>query len=297
MGYVERIMGDREHAVYQTHQHLILLLERIASWLFALLVFLGIGLAIFFLEDDKQRFVIGLIALGSVVLPVYLIVAPWLRGERGEAFLKRIWRPILAGIMILVVALVIMFRPETRPIGWVAVALSLIPLAEVTRIFLDWLNERYIITNRRVMVVRGTVNKEVSDSALEKVNDVKMRQSIVGRLLNYGTVEIITGSDIGVNMFHRIANPVRLKREMLNAKENLHEPEAEEDWGPAKGPVSPPSEEPALDKPEPEQTDVELAPESRSIPAMIEELAELRQKGIISKEEFQAKKKELLDRL
>jgi uncharacterized membrane protein YdbT with pleckstrin-like domain len=150
----------------------------------------------------------------------------------------------------------------------------------VVRIFADWLNERYIITNRRVMEVRGIINKHIRDSALEKVNDVELDQSIVGRILGYGTVQIITGSDIGVNMFRRISNPVRFKREMLNAKENLH-----------------------IEQPRPAMAEVPLeadaspSPERANITDLLVELAELRQRGIISEEEFQQKKQELLSRL
>jgi uncharacterized membrane protein YdbT with pleckstrin-like domain len=160
---------------------------------------------------------------------------------------------------------------------------SVLPLVEAIRIFLDWSNEQYIITNRRVMEVRGIVNKHVRDSALEKVNDVELDQSVMGRLLNYGTVQIITGSDIGVNMFRRINNPVRFKRAMLNAKEELQV-----------------SEDRDLGKPEmraePALTDQE-EPSAANIPDLIEELADLRQRGILSEEEFQAKKKELLARM
>jgi hypothetical protein len=101
--------------------------------------------------------------------------------------------------------------------------------------------------------------------------------------LNYGTVQIITGSDIGVNMFRRINNPVRFKRAMLNAKEELQV-----------------SEDRDLGKPEmraePALTDQE-EPSAANIPDLIEELADLRQRGILSEEEFQAKKKELLARM
>jgi uncharacterized membrane protein YdbT with pleckstrin-like domain len=145
------------------------------------------------------------------------------------------------------------------------------------RIFADWLNERYIITNRRVMEVRGIINKHVRDSALEKVNDVELDQSVIGRLLGYGTVQIITGSDIGVNMFRRISNPVRFKREMLNAKEHLHMDE----------------------RPAPVEVPLEAGPPSEraNITDLLVELAELRQRGILSEEEFQRKKQELLDRI
>ena len=129
----------------------------------------------------------------------------------------------------------------------------------------------------------GNVNKHVRDSALEKVNDVELDQSVMGRLLNYGTVQIITGSDIGVNMFRRISNPVRFKRAMLNAKEELQV-----------------SEDRDFDTPE-VAGEAALSdgeePSATNIPDLIEELADLRQRGILSEEEFQAKKKELLARL
>lgn len=294
MGYVEKIMGDNEHTVYQTHKHIIVLLERIILWLLAFLVFLGLGLT-FLLTPANQvgtriRWYIGLVLLISLLIPVYLIASSWLGGMRGRDFLKHVWRSIAAGVVILIVALIIMIRPELRLTGWAGIVVAIIPFAELVRLVLDWLNERYIITNRRVMEVRGTINKHVRDSALEKVNDVDLTQSIVGRMLGYGTVQIITGSDIGVNKFHRISRPLRFKRAMLNAKEELHvvEPGAE--------PV-----EPALPGSPGEDvgaTEVEPVPVSGDeIPDLIAELADLHEKGIISEEEFQAKKSELLDRL
>jgi hypothetical protein len=280
MGYVEKVMGDSEQVMYRTHQHFIVLFERIVAWLFAFLVFLGLGLAVLVPEigpqGDKVRFVVGLIALGSLVMPLYLIAAEWRRGTRGTGFLKGIWRFIVGGILILGIAAVMMTHPEIQSMGWIAVLIALIPLFEVIRVLLDWLNERYIITNRRVMEVTGIINKHVRDSALEKVNDVDLKQSVVGRMLGYGTVQIITGSDIGINRFHRISNPVRFKREMLNAKEHLQGSELAEELG-------------AVGTPTPKQ--------NAEIPDLIAELGELRQKGIITEEEFQAKKKQLLDRL
>jgi hypothetical protein len=280
MGYVEKVMGDNEQAMYRTHHHFIVLFERILGWLFAFLVFFGLGLAVLVPEigpqGDRVRFIVGLIALGSLVMPLYLIAAEWRRGPRGTDFLKQIWQFIVGGILILGIAVVMMTHPEIQSMGWIAVAIALVPLFEMIRVFLDWLNERYIITNRRVMEVAGIINKHVRDSALEKVNDVDLKQSVIGRVLGYGTVQIITGSDIGVNRFYRISNPVRFKREMLNAKEHLQGGE--------------PAEEPAT-------ASTPASTQGAEIPDLIAELGELRQKGIITEEEFQAKKKELLDRL
>lgn len=294
MGYIEKVMGDNESVLYRTHRHYIVLFQRLLSSLFTFLVFLALGLVILIPGTDAAgnhvRTIVGVIALGSLVLPAYLIVSAWLRGLRGREFVERIWRALLAGLLILVVSLIMLLSPQLRLVGWIAIVIAVVPTVELVRISLDWLNERYIITNRRVIEVRGIINKHVRDSALEKVNDVDMNQSIVGRLLGYGTVQIITGSDIGVNMFRRISNPVRFKREMLNAKEKLHEVPA----------VAEP-EKPAKSGPQGEAGKTSIpAPDSAAaanIPNLIVELAELRQQGLLSEEEFQAKKKELLDRL
>ncbi len=294
MGYVEKILSDNEHVVYRTHQHGIVLLGELLGSLFAFLVFLALGLVVLIPNADEAgnqiRATVGVIALCTLVMPLYLIVSAWMQGLRGRDLARRIWRAALAGILILTFALIMMFLPEVRPVGWIAVVIALVPAAELTRITLDWLNERYIITNRRVMEVKGIINKHVRDSALEKVNDVELDQSIVGRVLGYGTVQIITGSDIGVNMFRRISNPVRFKRAMLNAKEELHStipPALTEEIPPRRPPV-PVAKAAAAES---------AAATAASVSDVLVELDELRRQGILSEEEFQAKKKELLSRL
>lgn len=293
MSYIDKILANSERVVYRTHRHIVVLLGRLLGSAFAFLVFLGVGLAVLIPKTSEAgneiRFVVGVITLGTLVMPLYLIVSAWLEGLRGRELVRRTWQAALVGLALLVVALILMLIPDSKLIGWLAIAIALVPAAELVRIFLDWLFERYIITNRRVMQVSGIINKRVTDSALEKVNDVELTQSIVGRLLGYGTISIITGSDIGVNRFRRISNPVRFKREMLNAKESLHgEDAAEEEKVPPSGPP-----DGAVDAAAP----VSVSGAAADIPDLIAELDELRQQGILSEEEFQAKKKELLDRL
>jgi uncharacterized membrane protein YdbT with pleckstrin-like domain len=159
----------------------------------------------------------------------------------------------------------------------VLIILAVFPIVHFVVRFLNWYNEQYIVTNRRVMEVRGVINKHVSDSSLEKVNDVVLDQSILGRILGYGTVEIITGSDIGINVFRHMAQPVRFKTEMLNQKEDIAELDT---FGTRAKRVL--TEEP---------------PMSSDIPELIAELDELRKKGILTEQEFEEKKAKLLGRL
>lgn len=135
------------------------------------------------------------------------------------------------------------------------------------RDYLIWYNRQYIITSLRVIQISGVINKNLTDSSLEKVNDVKLSQSILGRIFGYGDVEILTASELGVNLFRRIGNPVGFKTAMLNAKQEL---------------------EHIVESPMREHDDV---------PSLIAELDQLHKKGVLTDEEFTQKKQELLAKM
>lgn len=187
------------------------------------------------------------ILFSSILLEIILIIAIMIIAAICGVFLA----PILGinNIIITVVGAII----------------AIIPLVSMLFDIFKWLNHQYIITNRRVIQVSGIFNKSVTDSSLEKVNDVHMDQSFLGRIFDYGDVEILTASELGVNQFKRIAKPVEFKTAMLNAKESL------------------------------EHGDVEIFNEN--IPDMIARLDKLRSQGILNEEEFQKKKSELLSKL
>jgi uncharacterized membrane protein YdbT with pleckstrin-like domain len=152
-------------------------------------------------------------------------------------------------------------------IAIVGFLLLLIPLASMIHDILVWSNHQYIVTNFRVLQISGIINKNVIDSSLEKVNDVKMTQSVFGRLFGYGDVEILTASELGVNAFKRIEDPVHFKTAMLNAKGSLERAQSQV---------------------------VQALPD---FTGLITQLDTLRKQGIISEEEFQAKKTELLNKI
>ncbi len=153
----------------------------------------------------------------------------------------------------------------------------LIPITTGTRDILNWSNHQFIITNLRVMQISGVFNKSVIDSSLDKVNDIKMDQSAIGRMFGYGDIEILTASEIGVNLFNHIDNPVKFKNALINAKASL---------------------EHAVDEvPEPKSEETKPEELNKDIPEMISKLAGLRSQGILTEVEFQQKKAELLSKI
>src|SRR6266508_2328396 len=128
---------------------------------------------------------------------------------------------LLEIILIVVLTLAVSAATAFYPIAVAGYVLVLVPLIGMIRDILIWSNREYIVTNRRVIQISGVLSKKVVDSSLEKVNDVKMSQSFWGRLFDYGDIEILTASELGFNLFRRIADPVKFKTAMLNAKEEL----------------------------------------------------------------------------
>ena len=198
-----------------------------------------------------------------------------LLGENERILLvtRQHWFILFSNILLevlLTVALVVgvLAATLTYPMAQIGFILVLVPLAGMLRDYLIWSNRVYVVTNRRVIQISGVLDKDVVDSSLEKVNDVKMSQSFWGRLFDYGDIEILTASEIGVNLFRRIAEPVKFKTAMLNAKEEL---------GFGEVGARPSTEE--------------------NIPQLIAKLDDLRRQGIISETEFQKKKAELLAKL
>jgi uncharacterized membrane protein YdbT with pleckstrin-like domain len=106
-------------------------------------------------------------------------------------------------------------------IGIALWVISLIPIAIALVKFVAWRNEVYAVTNDRIVQIEGILSRRVFDSSLEKVNDILLTQSLFGRMFNYGTIEIITGSDVGLNRLDALKAPLEFKRAILDARNEL----------------------------------------------------------------------------
>lgn len=189
-----------------------------------------------------------------------------------------IWRPLvfMTVVAALIVVAAVLLTPFTAGVSLLGLVLLVVPLGRMIMVVLEWANETYIVTNRRIIKTEGVFNKHVADSSLEKVNDVVMDQTFWGRVWGYGDIQIMTASEIGVNKLHMLANPVRFKTTMLDQKEALGDPDVVR-----RANHSDPSQPPSGDE----------------IPDLIAELAALRDKGILTTEEFEKKKAELMGRM
>ena len=92
--------------------------------------------------------------------------------------------------------------------------------------FIRWITE-IAVTDRRIIYKRGFINRHTVEMNMDKVAGVDVDQSILGRMLDYGTIHVLgTGgaqsSDgqnraLGIEHLHRVAQPLAL-RNAITAK-------------------------------------------------------------------------------
>jgi hypothetical protein len=194
-------------------------------------------------------------------------------------------------------------------IGWAVLILFFIGLVIVLIELWQWYAQDYMITNRRLMKVWGVFNKRSVDSSLEKINDAQLDQSVWGRLLNYGHLDILTAStESELDDYDMIRDPKGFKKVMLTQKQALDSgagyapppspPLRAEGAPPMVQPTTPAPPAPAPAAPaQAAPAAPSAAAESLEVTQTLARLADLRDRGAISEEEYQAKKQELLDRL
>lgn len=77
--------------------------------------------------------------------------------------------------------------------------------------FIRWTTE-IAVTNKRIIYKRGFINRHTVEMNMDKVATVDVDQSILGRMLDYGSIRIVgTGGTQGIERLDRIAAPLALR--------------------------------------------------------------------------------------
>jgi hypothetical protein len=184
----------------------------------------------------------------------------------------------------------------TEILGWVALVSLVLGLVVFFFRAWQWWAQDYLVTNRRILKVEGIINKRAADSSLEKINDAVLEQNVLARILGYGDLDILTAADTAIDQYRMLNRAPAFKREMLNQKHSL---EMEFSY---RQPPSPPLRAasvpgtPALEAP-PVRPSVSREDASEEVTRTLSRLADLRDRGAITPEEYEAKKTDLLGRL
>jgi uncharacterized membrane protein YdbT with pleckstrin-like domain len=117
--------------------------------------------------------------------------------HQGRVSWWAVWHLIALGILFLVIGVGLVF------LAWAWIRVKSTELA---------------ITNKRVIAKFGFISRNTVEIAIPKVESIQVQQTLMGRLLDYGTL-IISGTGTAHAPIPSIAEPLAFRRAFLEAQE------------------------------------------------------------------------------
>ena len=104
--------------------------------------------------------------------------------------------------------------------AWAALILLGIIVVGVVIFLTAWIKMKttdFAVTNRRVILKTGWLNRHTHELAVESVEGVSLDQSMIARMFGFGRV-VVTGTGDAVIAFPPMANPVGFRRAIEAAR-------------------------------------------------------------------------------
>lgn len=127
---------------------------------------------------------------------------------------KMHWIIYVQGIGIVLIGLAILLLPVPGDLRWlvqlISAAVAILGLAALFRAWVEQVTTEIAVTNRRVIQKRGLIRRVTGEMNMDKVESVQVDQTILGRILDYGTIAV-RGTGSGIEGLHHIARPLEVR--------------------------------------------------------------------------------------
>jgi uncharacterized membrane protein YdbT with pleckstrin-like domain len=87
---------------------------------------------------------------------------------------------------------------------------------------LDRRRDIWVVTDLRVIDEKGVFSRYSKESPLGKINNLSYRQTLFGRILGYGDVEIQTAAEDGATIYRLVKNPLLLKDTIAKCRDEFN---------------------------------------------------------------------------
>jgi membrane protein YdbS with pleckstrin-like domain len=136
-----------------------------------------------------------------------------LQTETAVVVVRRHWAYIMREVLIFAVCLlfsvvILVLLGGIELFQWLSLAVFLASSAWFSWIYADWWVERFVVTDKRVLLTSGLLTRRVAIMPLTKVTDMTYERSILGRILGYGVFVIESaGQDQALSRVEYLPNP------------------------------------------------------------------------------------------
>ncbi len=192
------------------------------------------------------------------------------------------WKEVIGVVVLLVLGYFWISWSGTMEtlMFWVIVLGLVILVCDVVYQFAQWQTTRFAVTDQRVAYQSGFFHRHGVSIPLNRVNNVNFNQNLMARILNNGVVVIESAGQTGDSVFENIPDPENVRNVIfaqVEADEKADSKRAAADMREAM--LGVPTEAPAG------------GPSSSE---RLQQLTDLRDRGLVTPEEFETKRREIL---
>jgi uncharacterized membrane protein YdbT with pleckstrin-like domain len=145
--------------------------------------------------------------------------------------------------------------------------------------YLEWNFTHFVVTDDRVIYRTGVIAKRGVEIPMERINNINFHQGIWERVIGAGDLDIESAGRDGQSHFDDVWHPDGVQQELYRQMEANAKKRA--GWSNPAPSYAPPA----------------AAPAPPTVPEQLQQLADLRDRGVITAAEFETKKAQLLERM
>ena len=108
---------------------------------------------------------------------------------------------------------------KLSPLYWWYFTIPFIAVLYFVFKYYSWKFDLWVVTNYRVIDEFGVFSINSKESPIDKINNVSYQQSLLGRIMGFGDVQIQTAAEMGETSYTNISRPQQLKEALSNAQE------------------------------------------------------------------------------
>jgi uncharacterized membrane protein YdbT with pleckstrin-like domain len=195
------------------------------------------------------------------------------------------WKQVAAGIgviALMVLAVSLNGTPSTA-VWWLTLLAFVVWILNTIYQFFAWQTTRFAVTDQRVAYQSGFFKRRGVSIPLNRVTNVNFDQNLMARVLNNGVVTIESAGDTGDSVFENIPDPENVRNTIFAQVEADEVADSMRDAKNLRDAIQGlPVTGPGAGAP------------TASTAERLEQLTELRDKGLVTPEEFDAKRKEIV---
>ncbi|HEV7526638.1 MAG TPA: PH domain-containing protein [Acidimicrobiia bacterium] len=207
-------------------------------------------------------------------------------GEEVALDLRPHWwffsKHIASGIPLFVVAVLILAKTHDPARKWLFVLWAIVAVAWAGWLavkYLEWNFTHFVVTDDRVIYRTGVLAKRGVEIPMERINNINFHQGVWERMIGAGDLDIESAGRDGQSHFDDVWHPDGVQQELYRQMEANAKKRAS--WA----------------NPVPMSAAAPSSNATPSVPEQLQQLADLRDRGVITAAEFETKKAQLLERM